>query len=1047
MKKVCLFLFVALIAQGPIVAQVTVHASSGTLTGAYTTLKAAFGAINSGTHQGDITIDLNGTITESSTAELDANGTGSDNYSSIVIEPSAAAIVTGNFSAPLIDLNGAQHVVFDGRIGATGSARTLVLQNTSTSSAVGTCALRFRNDANNDTIRYANLQSSGYSTIYVAGSSGIAGNRQIQIESNDMGPAGLSLPLNAIYSQGSSSSVPNNAIRVLSNLVHDYFSLSGQSIGIFCFTGNSNWTITGNSIYQTSTRTTTNNCQHYGIAISEGNGYVISNNFIGGNGPNASGGPTIINGPFNNGYTGIYINAGSLSPSTLDGNTVSNLSLINQASVATTAFYGMRVDAGMVNLGEFSPNVIGAVAGTGSININTAGAGNTFCIAIYTKTSAVDIRNNIIGSLTITGTSPCTLRLIEGDDNSAVNMLNNQVGGSDPGSIQTTNPNADINGILLRCSINGLAPQVLGNTIRNLASNSIAPNNGVIYGIYDFISVGGIATTATISNNSITHLNSAGMGATIGFVGGIVMQSTGTSTSDALVSNNVISGLNSSSTGTKAEVLGIDVEIPAANFLTISNNLIHGLTTSANYTAVIDGAAQGIDIVKQSPTGIFTILGNTVYDVEATGTAAGILSVGIGLQTDNGQVNISRNRIYDLRSTQTTGQVTGLLVGGMGGAGNFMLANNMISLLPSSVVVYGIRNNQQASGLQLYYNSVFTGGAATGNERSASFYREGLTTGTMLHARNNIFYNVRTGGTGSHYALMNDNATPATGWPDTASAYNDLYTVNPAAAILWGSSEFSLTDFQSAGNGEQHSVSRAASFIDPSSADLHLTGASTGDQNLGGIPVSAVTDDFDGNPRNSVRSYMGADEILSAPLPVRMEYFTGKKIGTVHVLNWKISCTDKVDFEVQHSVNGKDFESIGFITAMPFRCTEPFDYTDEHPKYGRNYYRLKIIEANEHPVYSDIVVIYQGNKGLVYMMMPTLIDHGLSRLYLDAPGATNFNLVISNAEGKIIRKKEIQLATGSTELSLDLSGLPSGAYQLGIYSAKGLKGTLRFVVQ
>ncbi|HNP55287.1 MAG TPA: hypothetical protein PKK69_11725, partial [Ferruginibacter sp.] len=54
-------------------AQVSLTASAGTLSGTYTTLKAAFDAINAGTHQGSIAITITGNTTESATAALNSS--------------------------------------------------------------------------------------------------------------------------------------------------------------------------------------------------------------------------------------------------------------------------------------------------------------------------------------------------------------------------------------------------------------------------------------------------------------------------------------------------------------------------------------------------------------------------------------------------------------------------------------------------------------------------------------------------------------------------------------------------------------------------------------------------------------------------------------------------------------------------------------------------------------------------------------------------------------------------------------------------------------
>jgi len=56
---------------------------------------------------------------------------------------------------------------------------------------------------------------------------------------------------------------------------------------------------------------------------------------------------------------------------------------------------------------------------------------------------------------------------------------------------------------------------------------------------------------------------------------------------------------------------------------------------------------------------------------------------------------------------------------------------------------------------------------------------------------------------------------------------------------------------------DSNSVSKVVSF---ESDGLHLTGYSIGDDSLRGIPIPAVIEDIDGNPRDPTRPFMGADE-------------------------------------------------------------------------------------------------------------------------------------------------------------------------------------------
>ncbi|MBK9227514.1 MAG: hypothetical protein IPL67_10810 [Ignavibacteria bacterium] len=73
--------------------------------GSYPTLKDAFDAINAGTHTGAITVDVVGNTLETVTAVLNASGSGSANYTSVVIKPvGGARTIQGNIAGAVIRL-------------------------------------------------------------------------------------------------------------------------------------------------------------------------------------------------------------------------------------------------------------------------------------------------------------------------------------------------------------------------------------------------------------------------------------------------------------------------------------------------------------------------------------------------------------------------------------------------------------------------------------------------------------------------------------------------------------------------------------------------------------------------------------------------------------------------------------------------------------------------------------------------------------------------------------------------------------------------------
>ncbi len=114
------------------VGPVTVTATAGTAGPTdYANVKAAFDAINAGTHQGSINIWIMADTVEAASAVLNGSGIGSASYTSILMLPNGTRTVTGTLAAPLIDLNGAKNVRIDGY-------NSLTLSNLSTAATATT---------------------------------------------------------------------------------------------------------------------------------------------------------------------------------------------------------------------------------------------------------------------------------------------------------------------------------------------------------------------------------------------------------------------------------------------------------------------------------------------------------------------------------------------------------------------------------------------------------------------------------------------------------------------------------------------------------------------------------------------------------------------------------------------------------------------------------------------------------------------------------------------------------------------------------------------
>ncbi|MCX6156705.1 MAG: hypothetical protein NTY74_01855 [Ignavibacteriae bacterium] len=537
MKKLFTYLFFTVIMAMSFAmsasAQVDVASTGGTPTASYTTLKGAFDAINAGTHTLVITIGISGNTTETDSAVINASGTGSALFSSIVINPTggAARTITGAITGPLIYLNGADNVTIDG-LNTGGNSLTVSNTATGVSSTV-----KFMNDASYNFLQNCTILGSttSYGVVYFSTGT-VTGNDSNTVNFCNIGPAGTNRPLTGIWSLATSTAIDNAYMSVTNNNIYDYFSATAATRGINLQTGNTNWTITNNRLYQTATRIYTTAATHYGINIVSGSGYTVTGNVIGfanssGTGTtNLVGNTVALTGTFPSAYTttgtanatrytaiNCNFTAGG-TVSNIQGNTIAGFALYT-SSGATTAngiFCGISIIAGNVNVGTTSGNTIGATTGQSSIYVATTTAAGVV-VGIYSTTiNTVTIKNNNIGAIDAVGTLATNCGAFMGIDAEGIGAVydisNNNIGNatadnirngytlsgtslSNAGILTTTTGTGVLNGIYTTGS--GATCRTSLNTLRGWATSTTGGIN--IFGIQN---KGGCATSITADSNS-----------------------------------------------------------------------------------------------------------------------------------------------------------------------------------------------------------------------------------------------------------------------------------------------------------------------------------------------------------------------------------------------------------------------------------------------------------------------------------------------------------------------------------------------------------------
>jgi hypothetical protein len=225
--------------------QISVSATAGT-TGptAYTTLKAAFAAVNAGTHQGSIAITVTGNTTETGAVMLNSSG-GFSSYTSVLVKPAVGNNPVITMDSAII-LNGADNVVIDGSNVSGGTTKNLTISNTSLFGPT----IELVNGASVNNIKNSIIKGvyNGGGVIEMGTSLAATGNNSNIIQNNDITKGTVS-PLMGISNMGSAGK-PNTSNTYTGNRIID-FVLYGFSDGNGG-AGYSDQTIfNANEIYQT----------------------------------------------------------------------------------------------------------------------------------------------------------------------------------------------------------------------------------------------------------------------------------------------------------------------------------------------------------------------------------------------------------------------------------------------------------------------------------------------------------------------------------------------------------------------------------------------------------------------------------------------------------------------------------------------------------------------------------------------------------------------------------------------------------------------------
>jgi hypothetical protein len=178
-------------------------------------------------------------------------------------------------------------------------------------------------------------------------------------------------------------------------------------------------------------------------------------------------------------------------------------------------------------------------------------------------------------------------------------------------------------------------------------------------------------------------------------------------------------------------------------------------------------------------------------------------------------------------------------------------------------------------------------------------------------------------------------------------------------------------------------------------------------------------------------------------LAVKWDDFSAQaQTNATVALNWGISDEEGTrGYSVEHSTDGTNWTTLGFVAAKGnAQSSEQYDFTDNVPATGKNFYRIADQNTDGTTQYSDIKTIqFNSNAEGSISVWP---NPAKSTLYIQSGAtASNSTYQVMDAFGKMLMASTLK--AGQNEINI--SNLPVGTYFIRTGSASGGVQTKKIV--
>ncbi|MBC7383990.1 MAG: T9SS type A sorting domain-containing protein [Bacteroidia bacterium] len=328
------------------------------------------------------------------------------------------------------------------------------------------------------------------------------------------------------------------------------------------------------------------------------------------------------------------------------------------------------------------------------------------------------------------------------------------------------------------------------------------------------------------------------------------------------------------------------------------------------------------------------------------------------------------------------------------------------------------------------------------------------TTGTIIGKLDRYIPSGTTGsylfpvGTAAFYRPMNVTFASATTGGGTISvnhvdggisgssiiAYTDgTYTVNRRSNMYWEgivNSTFTAPSINISIDAAGQTGITAPSETRVTGSTDGVTFGSPGGTHSAGSGTIAYRNGFPFGGPLYFRAYLGGNATTNF-LPVRIKNFSAESSANSVVLNWfTASEVNNNGFEIERSINGKNFEKIGFVKGVGNSTKlNQYQFVDHTIAGKTTFYRLKQLDFDGIYECSEIITVSEEDLSVIITPNPFINEINV----VSKDFTQSLSLEVFDINGQIIKTM-----SGTGKILVHTNDLPVGIYFIRISNGKNV---------